>query len=65
MNSREHKILFSKALQNWKISVKALMKRLWKLTKRLSRLKLLSFVNVNNYRLTINKRFVTKIGGKN
>jgi len=40
-----------KALRNWKISVKALTKQLWKLTiktKRLWQLKLLSFVNVNN-----------------
>jgi len=44
-------VVMAKALQNWKISVKALTKRLWKLTikmKRLWRLKLLSFVNVNN-----------------
>jgi hypothetical protein len=37
----------TKALQNWKISVKALPKRLWKLTtktKQLLQLKLLSFV---------------------
>jgi len=43
--------MLTKALQNWKISVKALAKQLWKLTiktKRLSRLKLLSFVNVND-----------------
>jgi len=41
----------SKALRNWKISVKALTKQLWKLTiktKRLSQLKLLSFVYVND-----------------
>jgi len=44
------------------------MKRLWKLTsktKRLSRLKSLSFLNFNNYRLTINEQFLTKIGGNN
>jgi len=49
--------LLTKALQNWKISVKALTKQLWKLTiktKRLSRFKLLSFVHVNDKRLTIN-----------
>ena len=43
--------LCSKALQNWKMSVKALTKRLWKLTiktKQLLQLKLLSFDNVNN-----------------
>jgi len=41
----------AKALRNWKISNKALTKQLWKLTnkrKRLSRLKLLSFVNVSD-----------------
>jgi len=60
--------LYNKALQNWKISFKALTKRLWKLsikTKRLSRLKLLSLVNVNYERLTINKQFLTKIGRNN
>jgi len=41
----------SKALRNWKIFLKALSKRLWKLTiktKRFWPLKYLSFVNVND-----------------
>jgi len=41
----------TKALQNWKISVKALTKRLWKLTiitKRLIAIIIVSFVNVND-----------------
>jgi len=51
---------YCKALQNWKISVKALTKRLWKLTISTKRLKILSFPT-----LTINKQFLTKIGGNN
>jgi len=40
-----------KALQNWKMFLKALTKRLWKLTiktKRLWGLKFLSFVNIKD-----------------
>ncbi len=49
---------------NWKISVKALTKQLWKLTikaKRLLRLKFLSFVNVNDSKETPNKAKVLSI----
>ncbi len=45
------KNIFIKVLRNWKIFLKALSKRLWKLTiktKRLWRLKYFSFVNVND-----------------
>jgi len=60
------RLMQAKALRNWKISVKALLKRLRKLTiitKQLIAIIIVSFVN--NNRLTINKHFLTKIGGNN
>jgi hypothetical protein len=61
-------VAFGKALHYKLFFLKALTKRLWKLTiktKRLSQIKSLSFLNFNDYRLTINKPFLTKIGGNN
>jgi len=59
---------FHKALRYKLFFLKALTKRLWKLTirtKRLSWLKSLSFLNFNDWRLTINKQFLAKIGRNN
>jgi len=63
--------------KNYKVDIKALHYKLfllrpyqnnygnWQLRQQLLQLKLLSFVNVNNWGLTINKQFLTKMGGNN
>jgi len=68
MAIQNYLFIVGKALRYKLFILKALTKRLWKLTiktKRLSRLKSLSFLNFNDYRFTINKQFLTKIGGNN